>query len=1446
MNIPKNIKIKTNPDKKNKKNITKKLCQKKIQYYKSIIQNSILYVQKYKILDILDAGELNLCVNNLEKIFNDCINIEQALTHKKTKNYEQLIDKLQIINDDLSINIKSYGTKNIEDLLTIVFGNNYLKTEITPENKDLFNIIKKYLHPTSFKLLDWKIYKGSGVKKPIVKNKIIEDFSLAESAKTLDCFDLARTTKKFQSKVYGIKICFQNSEKKKILIASCIADDMLIDCIESKFIKDKIKNLKENKPKDDTFMNDDFTRFVNSLTIKELLIYNEKELYHKFAGYLSQTNLIKKKTISQVIKEFISDDLYQQRKTLILLLIKNNDPEFQYLAYLLYDLLSTENGNSYDTLDQTILFDSLSWPIKKYFRDAMKTTIKYTKNLANFDINKIPIEQQICLMKADDKVKEKAMLKLKEVKAKSEDSGSKARQYLDGLLKIPFGVFRNEKILSLMNDINTEFHDLITSIKEKDNTVKIEIKNSYSYIEIKNYIKYLREEYCIKRKQKFVKQLIKYLTNGKKDNLVYNISQINNIIKKLKLKKYKIKYSGKKNNEIKIDISKFLYKTLDNDILFENIMKKYNSKIDFNSVCIKNETKSLEDKWEDINTSFTDIHDCLDKSIYGHTKAKRQIERVIGQWITGKQRGYCFGFEGPPGVGKCHKKGTPIMLSNGKIEKVENIKVGDQIMGDDSTARNILALGCGKEKMYEIRPTKGDSYVVNKSHILSLKLSKTGRKGDKHQTILGRRYYKNDIVDICIEDYLSLPIYLKECLKGYRVGVDFPKSKVELDPYILGYWLGDGTSSGPEITTIEPSVLEYFSYYCEEYGLKLKPVGNTIITYRMSFGKKNRIGFQGCTGKNPILNMMKKYNLMNNKHIPHVYKCNSKDIRLELLAGIIDSDGSLQHGGYDIIQKNEELLDDIIFLARSLGFAAYKTECKKSCIYKGIKKEETYYRTYIHGEGIEYIPVKVERKKTNKRKQIKNVLNVGIKVIPLKEDEYYGFQIDGNSRFLLGDFTVTHNTSLARKGLANCLKDHDGTSRPFSFIALGGSSNASTLSGHNYTYVGSTWGRVVDILMESKCMNPIIFIDELDKVSRTENGKEIIGILTHLIDPTQNESFQDKYFSGIDIDMSKVLFIFSYNDVSIIDRILLDRIHRVKFDNLTLQDKLEICHNYILPELFENIGFKNIIKFSDDILTFIIDNYTQEAGVRKLKELLFEIISEINLEILNNEQNYEIPIEINEDDITKKFFKEKYKKNPKKIHEKSKIGIMNGLWANSMGMGGIIPIETYFFPSSTFLDLKLTGLQGDVMKESMNVAKTLAWKLTDDERKVKLLEKFEKDKLQGIHIHCPEGAVPKDGPSAGTAITVAIYSLLNNKEIKNTVAITGEMNLQGKVTAIGGLELKILGGIKAGITHFIFPKENEKQYDLFLEKYKDKNVIPEGITFTIVEDINDVLDIVYI
>jgi len=180
---------------------------------------------------------------------------------------------------------------------------------------------------------------------------------------------------------------------------------------------------------------------------------------------------------------------------------------------------------------------------------------------------------------------------------------------------------------------------------------------------------------------------------------------------------------------------------------------------------------------------------------------------------------------------------------------------------------------------------------------------------------------------------------------------------------------------------------------------------------------------------------------------------------------------------------------------------------------------------------------------------------------------------------------------------------------------------------------------------------------------------------------------------------------------------------------------------------------------------------------------------------------------------------------------------MNGLWANSAGKGGIIPIQACFFPSNTQFELKLTGMQGDVMKESMNVALTLAWKLTSPE----MQEKYMKHKM-GIHIHCPDGSTPKDGPSAGTCITTAIYSLLNNLPIRNTVAITGEINLQGAVSMIGGLQLKILGAIKAGVKELMYPAENQKDFDTFMKKYE---VYAGGVVFQPVSTIEDVFSVLF-
>tara|TARA_B100000927_G_scaffold288697_1_gene283732 strand:+ start:1881 stop:4520 length:2640 start_codon:yes stop_codon:yes gene_type:complete len=358
--------------------------------------------------------------------------------------------------------------------------------------------------------------------------------------------------------------------------------------------------------------------------------------------------------------------------------------------------------------------------------------------------------------------------------------------------------------------------------------------------------------------------------------------------------------------------------------------------------------------------------------------------------------------EVPCGRGKCMGRDTPIMMYDGTIKKVQDIKVGDVIMGDDSTPRNVLSLARGKEQMYKVIPKKGDPYIVNESHILSLKYSSAVNKNTP----------KGTVRDISVLDYLDLPKSYHGkggVLVGYRVPITFPKKEVDINPYLLGYWLGDGNSRGSAISTQESCVLKYLTesiFVNEHPSLYLQYTGQQYDYRINSYNKIEK-------GSNELINCLHKYDLIKNKHIPHDYKCNDRKTQLELLAGIIDSDGSSSCNSYDIIQKNERLLDDIIFIARSLGFAAYKSVCKKSCIYKGEKKEGTYYRTCIHGKGLDEIPVKCLRKKVEPRRQIKDALNTRIRLEKLDIDDYYGFEIDGNHRFVLGDYTVTHNTIMA-------------------------------------------------------------------------------------------------------------------------------------------------------------------------------------------------------------------------------------------------------------------------------------------------------------------------------------------------------------------------------------------------------------------------------------------------
>ncbi len=371
---------------------------------------------------------------------------------------------------------------------------------------------------------------------------------------------------------------------------------------------------------------------------------------------------------------------------------------------------------------------------------------------------------------------------------------------------------------------------------------------------------------------------------------------------------------------------------------------------------------------------------------------------------------------GRRGTGKCMGINTPVIMADGKIKMIQDIVEGDKLIGDDNCVRNVIGTTTGRDLLYKVCQKNGDDYVVNGNHILSLKYN----RADCSRTILGTKLIKGDILEIPVNEYIKLNKNEKEYLVGYKVSINFPKKEVPIDPYLIGLWLGDGTSANTEFTNQDSVILHYLAHKLPEYDCYLNNKKSKKYGYR----------FNGVNTNNFVLQTLKDLDLINNKHIPDIYKYNSRENQLKLLAGLLDTDGSLDScNGYDFIQKNHQLSKDVQFIVRSLGLSSTIVECKKSCMYKGTKREGIYFRQHITGNGIEEIPCLIKRKKASIRKQIKNNLHTGIKIEPIGEGDYYGFQIDGNQRYLLGDFTVTHNStlikdllySLRRMGMLVCM-----------------------------------------------------------------------------------------------------------------------------------------------------------------------------------------------------------------------------------------------------------------------------------------------------------------------------------------------------------------------------------------------------------------------------------------
>ncbi len=368
---------------------------------------------------------------------------------------------------------------------------------------------------------------------------------------------------------------------------------------------------------------------------------------------------------------------------------------------------------------------------------------------------------------------------------------------------------------------------------------------------------------------------------------------------------------------------------------------------------------------------------------------------------------------------------THLLNIHGDIICNKNLKVGDMLLGDDLAPRTVVSVCSGEDEMFEIIPTKGKKFICNITHILTLSgiipyISIKNNHKKKYALCYsdkGNVKYKffstmeeaelklqtldKDIFDILILDYLNTNKTFKEKTYLFHIPINWKEQQLPFDPYMIGYWLGDGSSNYPAITTIDPEIIEFFEKNLIKYGLKIQ-ISNKI-TYNIVGNDEN----YGKVNKNEMMNTLRNYNLFYNKHIPKIYLVNSKENRLKLLAGIVDSDGYNHGNCLEIVQKSDQLANDIELLSFSLGFMVTSAKRYKSWIYLGEKKTGLYNVLTIFGEGLEEIPTLLERKKFHKREQSKRATCQGFKIKPLGIGNYNGFTLDGNGKFLLSDCIVT-------------------------------------------------------------------------------------------------------------------------------------------------------------------------------------------------------------------------------------------------------------------------------------------------------------------------------------------------------------------------------------------------------------------------------------------------------
>lgn len=441
--------------------------------------------------------------------------------------------------------------------------------------------------------------------------------------------------------------------------------------------------------------------------------------------------------------------------------------------------------------------------------------------------------------------------------------------------------------------------------------------------------------------------------------------------------------------------------------------------------------------------------------------------------------------------------------------------------------------------------------------------------------------------------------------------------------------------------------------------------------------------------------------------------------------------------------------------------------------------------------------------------------------------ELRGIEPKKNSSFIL---CFVGPPGVGKTSIANSISK--ALKRSLIRIALGGLDDVNELRGHRRTYVGAMPGRIVQGLIEAKEMNPVVVLDEIDKINKNYKG-DPSAVLLEILDPEQNSKFRD-YYVNFNIDLSNIIFIATANDVSLIPAPLRDRMEFIYLSSYTPQEKYEIAKNFLIPQELKKHGLRpSEVSITQGALKELIEEYTRESGVRNLRRKIADLLRKSAVLILKEGSK---KISITQKNL--KDFMDKKVYEIDKVRDDKKCGLANGLAWTAIG-GDVLKVEAVKIKGKA--GLNLTGQLGEVMKESAKIAYSVV-KLMIDENKLKIKEVADEAiyNLYDIHLHVPQGATPKDGPSAGITMATAIASILSQKPAKFDVAMTGELTLSGSVLPIGGLKEKLIAAFKAKVKTVLIPKKNfEQDLEDIPKEVKD------GLTIIPVETIEDVFNFAF-